>query len=431
MAEKKYQPGSTFADAFNLLQKDLKERELYEAFYVLRKESPVEELASRLVMDESPSKILFSGHGKSGKTTELYRLISDLEDTYFVVFYSILQEMEISDIEYIDVLLFVALKLWDAALERGVEVDNEVVADFSDWLEQTTSEVTLTRVEEKTKGLTRGAKLKVLIGEAGASVRTDKTSRDEVRKRLIPRTSEVVERIDILIEAITQQSGKPPLVIIDDLEKADLAIGERMFFQHSQSLIRPGCKIVYTVPISLIYSGTFRQIDTRFPQPVVLPMIRTRERDGSELLAGIELLKQIILQRVSNDLLQPDALDHLVKSCNGILSDLLSGAAMCCVKAESRNEKKITWAMVDEVCEQFTRTYRRMILEECYPKLAEVYRTKRTKSDQELRDLLHMLAAIEYEQGAYYDVHPAIVPILKEKNLTKDERDLEKDSPTT
>jgi len=77
------------------------------------------------------------------------------------------------------------------------------------------------------------------------------------------------------------------------------------------------------------------------------------------------------------------------------------------------------------------RAYRRMILEECYPKLAEVYRTKRTKSDQELRDLLHMLAAIEYEQGAYYDVHPAIVPILKEKNLTKDERDLEKESPTT
>ena len=426
-----YQPASNFTDAFNLLLKELKEKKLYDAYYVYREESPIDELKARLVMDASPLKILYSGHGKSGKTTELFRLIFELQDKYFIVFYSILQEMEISDIEYVDVLLFVAFKLWESALEKNLKIDKEIVSDFNDWLEQITSEVILTRVEEKTKRKELGAKLKYLIGEVGTIIRTDKTSRDEIRKRLSPRTSEVIERIDILIESITQQTNKSPLVIIDDLEKADLAIGEQLFFQHSQSLIRPSCKIVYTVPISLIYSGNFRQVETRFPQPVVLPMIRTKEEDGSIFQPGIDLLKRIIQQRVSEDLFESDALVHLVKSCNGVLSDLLSGAATCCVKAESRGKKKITWDIVDEVCEQFTRTYRRMLLEKYYPKLDEIYKTKRTKNDQDLRDLLHMLATIEYEQGEYYNVHPAIVPILKEKDLTKDAKSTKKRSPKT
>ena len=61
---------SNFKDAYNKLGLQLKEKAFFDAYYVPREESPIVELKHRILMDDRPSKILFTGHRASGKTTE-------------------------------------------------------------------------------------------------------------------------------------------------------------------------------------------------------------------------------------------------------------------------------------------------------------------------------------------------------------------------
>lgn len=74
-------PADNFSDAYNALSLDkelLENKGVYNAYYVLRENSPIENLEAKIRMDRAYSKILYTGHRKSGKSTELYRLIHDI-----------------------------------------------------------------------------------------------------------------------------------------------------------------------------------------------------------------------------------------------------------------------------------------------------------------------------------------------------------------
>ncbi len=410
-----------FTDGFNNLRlaKELRDKSISDIYYVPRGDERIERLKTRLLIDQTPSKILYSGHRRSGKSTELYHLMFELQSQYFITFYSIFDELEVGDIDYIDILVTNALKLYEGAVEQGLPIEQDLISDLNDWLTQNSTEVIKTTVEQKTKGWDLGAKLKCLIVEFGVGFRSDAGSRNEIRQRLLPRTSEVIKRSNLIAESIRQKSKKKPLVIIDDLDKLDTEPAKRIFYGHAQSLIRPNFKIIYTVPISLIHEPEFRQIETQFGRPDVLSMIKTRNKDGSPHQLGLDFLKRIISRRIDESLFEPEALDHLIKVSDGVLSDLLSIAETCCIKAIAQGAPRITWNMVDEEYEMLTNTYRMSIPGEYYPKLAEIHQNKMTDNDEKLRDLLHWLAALEYDQGRWHDVHPAVVPLLKEKDLVK------------
>nr|MBC8520502.1 hypothetical protein [Methanomicrobia archaeon] len=217
-------PADNFSDAYNALSLDkelLEDKRIYNAYYVLRENSPIENLKAKIRIDRAYPKILYTGHRKSGKSTELYRMIHDIKDEYFIVFFSVFDELEVSDIEYVDLLLMTALKLCSEAIKARVSFDDDLMVGLNNWLTQMSSEVTRSRVEEKSKGEGWGAKLNLFITEIGADFQTDSSSRVEIRERLEPRTTEVIEKINIITEKIRQSVGKEPIVIIDDLDHVD------------------------------------------------------------------------------------------------------------------------------------------------------------------------------------------------------------------
>lgn len=73
----RYDPPANFTEAFNALGlgMELIGKREFDRYYVERADSPVGELAQRIKMERGPAKIIFTGLGKSGKTTELFRLV--------------------------------------------------------------------------------------------------------------------------------------------------------------------------------------------------------------------------------------------------------------------------------------------------------------------------------------------------------------------
>jgi hypothetical protein len=67
-----------------------------------------------------PVKVLFTGHRGSGKSTELNKLATMLEDKFFIVRFSILRTLNPQDMTYVDLLLALATSLFKQATDANV-----------------------------------------------------------------------------------------------------------------------------------------------------------------------------------------------------------------------------------------------------------------------------------------------------------------------
>lgn len=399
-----------FKDAFNSLGKDLIDKKDYDMYYVNRMHSPISKLAQMIRVDKRHSKILFTGHRGSGKTTELFRLRFDLEKDYFVVYYSMKDNFEISDITYTEVLLSIGFNLYDAAIKQGIKIEVDIINDLEDWMTETTE----ISSEEIKKGLSKEAGLSAYFFKILGKIQNEASTRVELRKKIEPKTSDLIARINTLITDISIKSGKEIIILIDDLDKPDLEIAENIFYKHSASLTRSQCKIIYTIPISLIYSNEYKQIQHNFDKPVVLTMIKTHTKEGDLYQEGITELKKIIGMRMSLDLIDAKALENLIFNTGGVIRDLLRLTADCCISAMVERKKKIDETIVESAVIGLRNDYSRMLTLEEYEKLQEVHAHKYSAKDLILLDLLHNLGVLYYMNDEdWYDVHPVVVRLLK------------------
>ncbi len=136
-------PAKNLKDAFNALRpEEPVSADDPEGFYVPRPIGHgIEQLKNWLELDEQiNSKLLFTGHRGSGKSTELLRLARDMEEHYFVVSYSVERVLDIQDITYVDVLLSMASQLVGMAQERSIYLENRLVENLIRWSGETVKE---------------------------------------------------------------------------------------------------------------------------------------------------------------------------------------------------------------------------------------------------------------------------------------------------
>jgi tetratricopeptide (TPR) repeat protein len=333
---------TNFRDAYNKLRLELITKEDFETYYVPREDSPVVELRERILMDDAPSKSLFTGLRASGKTTELRRLMFTLRDDYFVVYFSTMKELSLVDIDYKDVLLSMVLQTLRAVEERGVDVSGDIVKDMYLLLKQISGEFVVSRVEKKTRGFDVGGMLRALVVDVGGRYKSEVETRKEIRAKTEYLVQDLIQRFNLLIEELRLKVGKPLLIIVDDLEKADLELAERIFYKHAPTLAQPNCKVIFTIPVSLVYAPPWKQIEMNFlTPPCFLPLKEVKTKEGEEDRDGIDFLKNVVLKRVSSELFEDRALEMLAKWSGGVVVDFLRMVWDCCVKAQAGSLERV------------------------------------------------------------------------------------------
>jgi len=104
----------------NFYVEPLKEDQEFKEFYVERQGvvSPMIDLKDRIELAAREEKYLFLGFRGSGKSTELYRLEAALDKSRFlVVNYSIRDDLNLSDFDFRDFFVSMALKVYDSPLQ--------------------------------------------------------------------------------------------------------------------------------------------------------------------------------------------------------------------------------------------------------------------------------------------------------------------------
>ena len=389
-----------------------------ERFYAERPEgASITPLMDELLLDPSDDdKTIFTGHRGSGKTTELARLEQALLNTHTVVRFNVEGLLNLGDVNYADLLVVLGLKVFQQAREQGLKLDDSALHDLLFWY---TTHV----FEEGERGKLEsevGGELNAVIAKFSMKLTTDAPYRREmVRAQAQANLSDLLERLNALLQELRAKFGRRTMVIVDGLDRMyDLNQVRDLFCQGANALMAPRCRVIYTVPLALYHTDDFSQVRMSFTRNFALPNVKTAEQNGDPCAEGRKALMEVLDCRLMPGLLASEAAGHLIDSCGGLLKELIALARSAVLRAR-RVQGENGPAQPDDVeyaARQVRNTYRGGLTEEQYHELWRVYGGGKFVNNPVSRTLLHNLSLLEYDGGdAWWAVHPIVRPLLEER----------------
>ncbi|MEM9153645.1 MAG: P-loop NTPase fold protein [Cyanobacteria bacterium P01_F01_bin.33] len=277
--------------------------------------SSIAEIFRTITRSDDPTYHLFTGHIGCGKSTELHKLESDLErHNFHVVYLDSAEDLVMNDVDMSDIILCIARQVSTSLSQSDIHLDPQ---GFKGLLQKTwkflnteidvSGEASLPGLGTVAANTSGEATLDAGIWKLSTRLRSSPDARARLRQLLEPQTDNLIELLneELLQPAQTalQERGKQGLVIIvdslDRLENSQIRNqAEYIFDIRGENLRRIRAHIIYTLPLSLMFSNCIGSLSDRFGgSPKVLPMVRIQNRDSTYHEAGMNLLQHMILAR--------------------------------------------------------------------------------------------------------------------------------------
>jgi hypothetical protein len=395
-----------------------------------------------LLSPEEPTCQLFTGHIGCGKSTELLRLKADLEAQGFhVVYFESSQDLDLVDVDITDILLAIARQVSESLEKQQVHLYptgfKKMLKEAADLL-QTSIEITgeasvpgVGNINVSSEGKAE-LSLPMGIGKITAKTKDSPRMRSVLRQYLEPRTNNILEitnqeLLQTANEKLKQQGKKGLVVIVDNLDRLDNSPKpwgrpqpEYLFVDRGEQLAKLNCHLVYTIPLSLIFSNDLSRLTNRFGvKPKVLPMVPVRQRSGESCDRGIRLLRQMILARafpnanpekrlqmVDKVFDSTETLDRLCQVSGGHVRNLL-GLLYSCLQQE---DPPLGRESVENVIREYRDDLVAAITDDEWELLFQALREKNVRGDEDYQILLRSMFLYEYrdEQGRWFWINPAL-----------------------
>jgi len=385
-------------------------------WYVERPDSPHLEMKALLLNTTADSKILFSGHQGSGKTSTLNKLAADpdVQRKFFIVQFSIKDELNIADLSYTDLLVAMGARLYEEAIK-----DRRLSAKLKDDLDKWSAEVS--HVWAKTDQAE--AKVEAGIGafflRATGLLRTGFEDKREFRQKFEPRIPQLIDIINRIIAAVEtdpEAEDRRVLLIIDDLDKPTVDVALDLFVTKGPILAQPHCNIIFTVPTSLVYSGQYNVVKRSFGEPFILPNFKVRERNGKRNEEVWACMREIVERRLDKELIATTALDNAVDMSGGVVRELVRIIQSAASRAVATNRNSIQPDQVEHAVNKLMMEYSFSLTRQEYIDiLKQVHETKllRYKDEKPLLELLHNLFILQYpNMPGWYGVNPIVHKLI-------------------
>ncbi|MBU7586054.1 MAG: ATP-binding protein [Nostoc sp. TH1S01] len=393
------------------------------------------ELGNRIKLASTNTCQLYTGHKGAGKSTELLRLKKYLENrqVYVVYFAADEEDIDSEDTQYTDILL---------ACTRRLLKDLDKIANPSpilDWLKNCWQDLKdLVQMPLEFENMSVEMQLSQ-FAKLTANLRAVPQLRQQIRQKINPHTVTLTQALNVFLADAKRNlpNGYTKLaVIVDSLDRmvlvkdGDNTNYEEVFLDRSEQLKSLDCHLIYTLPISMVYSRRATDLRDIYGDCLLLPMIMVKTPDEEVYQPGLNKVKEVISKRIRQIApelsLEKDIFDNsliLEKLClmsGGHVRNLL----LLTQDAIGRTEElPITENAVRRAITEARDTYRRTVENHQWCLLAEVSRSKRIINDDQYRSLMYNRCLLEYrylddegEIQRWYDIHPLIqgIPEFKE-----------------
>ena len=386
-------------------------------FYVDRPDNPAARLEKQLLLPQSePPKYFFSGHRGCGKSTELYRLAAnpEIRQKYWPVHFTIREYADINDLDYKDILVAVGGQMYNQYRAQGGKLKGELLKELDSWRGNLVQMVT-TLTNGRLSDMEIGARLDALFANASLKIKLEPKTRTELRQVFERDITGLINVINLIATGIWVKEKRIPLVLIDDLDKVDHEIAIPIFHGHRETMLQPQCAIVYTVSSSLFYCIEFEAIRS---QAIFLPNIKLHpkgqpDQDNPD---GYRTLQEFIFKRMRPDLIDEDAVKLVSSMSGGVFRELcrLMRGAIIRAMTDTDKEGKINKEHIEKAATEVRGEYRRILTEEQRRILFSIRQTNQLAHPDKTAPLLQILAALEYNDDTWFDVHPVLGVLLEE-----------------
>jgi len=242
---------------------------------------------------------------------------------------------------------------------------------------------------------------------------------------------EILERSN---QELRARGKKGLVVIVDNLDRVDpraktteRSQPEYLFIDRGDQLRKLNCHVVYTLPLSLMFSNEIETLKNRLGGGVavkVLPMVPVQFRDGSDCEEGIALLRQMVLARafpgvnpqlrlslIAEVFDSPKTLDRLCRISGGHVRNLL-GILYSCLRAE---DPPLSRNCVENAIRDSRDSLVPAIIDDEWNLLRQVVQQKSVSGEADYRTLLRSLFVFEYQdsQGRWFGINPVLAEAHK------------------
>jgi hypothetical protein len=401
------------------------DRQYYIDFSTVRGSDIIKELKRTILLSGGkPNCQLFTGHIGCGKSTELLRLKYELEqEKYHVVYFESDKDLDIGDVDVSDILLAIARQVSSSLEAIGINLEPPFFANLFSYVANTLKiPLNITKVE-----------LSVGIAKIASEAKHSPSVRQQLRAYIEPRTGGMLDAInqELLqpaVKRLQQKNKKGLVVIVDNLDRVDnirkpsgRSQPEYLFLDRGEQLKKLECYLVYTVPLTLLFSGELLPLTNRFGgKPKLLPMVPVEHNDGSEHLEGLALLRQMVLARAFPTLNEIQRLDRITD----VFGHASTLARLCCISGGhmrhlmvllnsclQRDDPPISRAVLESVIRDFRDEFTLAVSDRQWELMREIRKRKTIGEAPIYQELLRRLYIYEYRdsQGRWFDVNPALL----------------------
>lgn len=391
-------------------------------------------VGTEILLSDRKTCQLYSGHRGAGKSTELLRLQKHLDDQGFFVVYFAAEEKDIDpeDVQYTDILLACTKNI----LAAFKDLDSQPVLS---WLKERWEDLKdLLQTQISFEELSIEAQVSQ-FAKITTKMRSEPNERRKIREKINPHTTTLTEALNKFIQNAKKNLplGYSNLVLIaDNLDRIVPIIQpdgrsnhDQIFIDRQNQLKALDCHLVYTVPISLLYSDRATSLTEIYGTPQVLPMIMVKTPDNQPYQPGIDKVMEILKKRLekvdpNRDLVSlfesQDSLHQLCLMSGGHARNLL---LLMKQALEYTGNLPISKRALQRSISELRNTYKDTIHANQWEALANVYHTKEIVNNELYRNLLFNRPILEYhsqnEEGEinrWYDIHPLILGIKEFQN---------------
>lgn len=429
---------------FTLDNKALNE-ENYSVYYVPTKEGRGEDPTATLIRkmnnlgDKKNYKVLFSGFKGCGKSTELLRLKLDLQDDFVIRIFSVRERLDPNNMSISEILIAIMTDLFHFVEDnyKKIILSDKLLENLENW----TSSIYKEETQYRDYGVEAQARIGLkskFLGILKAMARLDADFRSgrkysEITKKEVRQTlSELIINCNLLLREIKSQltkiKKKNIIFIIEDLEKIDLIMAEELFYNYAGQMTAIDCSAIYTFPISLVFNPRYTVIINEFDENFTLPMIKVHDKSGADYAPGIGSIEHILEKRVRPGLIPANIGGDFIRKSGGCLRDLFRMIKLAASNAIDRglmavDEQDYRYGVNKLKSDYFNaisyNEQRKLDAQHYYDILARCCKSpdKKPVDVEGMMDLKHNLCILGYNTDSWFDVHPLVKDLLKEKNL--------------
>lgn len=412
-------PDHPFFTDFGDVRGDFEEKELYRALNVTS-----EKCYDHQLHQANKSLVFLGGMRGSGKTTELRKIGARLHrpECFFVVTCDVDQELNMSNIEYVDILIFQLEKLIEKAKDHDLKLADGVINQLQGWMGERVKEVE--DITELSMGIEAGVKAEtpswlslfnMFVGFK-ANMMSSTSSTDTVRTVLKKRFDRFAQEVNIFLGEVTlalRQKGlaQDVLFIVDGIEKTMTSDQRRKVIMDEANIIRLiKANMIFTLPIELLRE---REKLKMYSTVLSFPFVKLYERDSDKVEKAFERFREFVGKRINANLFDtPETMEMAIEHAGGSPRELLRIIERAGWSADEE-KRVIDKEAMEKSIRKLANEAAQYIDEKYWKKLYEVALNNKkglpTRYDADVEYLLEYLAVMEYNDGNYKRVNPLVV----------------------